>query len=379
VHRANGFFAGLLGSTTVEADLTMACVDCAPEVARALASPADFVAPALHQALLGTSGYYPYGLPELRAAIAAMLTSRHGLTTKPEEVIVTSGAQQALDLLIRCELVPGQPAIVEDPTFPGMLDALQRSGARPVGVPPGDPARLARAIAAHRPGLAYLIPAHHNPLGVSMTADAAQQVVGLARANPDVVVIDDMTMADLPLGGRPPAPLAALAPGLPNLVTVGSLSKTYWAGLRLGWVRAPAGIIARLAAAKAAVDLGSTAYQQAIVAAVIAELNESILTARLAWLQPRYEALAAALDKYLPDWTWARPQGGLSVWARLPGGADAGTFAQAALRRGVGLVPGRLLSTSGDDEAARHVRLSYAQPPEVLTEAVRRLAEIELR
>lgn len=383
VHRANGFFARLLGSATVEADLTMASVDCAPQVAAALDDPGSVLSAAARRAVTSDSGYYPSGLPDLRAAIADLLAARYGLPSRAEEVIITTGAQQALDLLVRCELVPGQPAIAEDPTFPGMLDILHRSGARPVGVPPGDADRLAHAIATHRPALAYLIPTYHNPVGLSMPLEARYQVVDLAKANPDVIVIDDTTMAGVaPIDGARPGdaalpPLSALAPGLPNVVTVGSLSKTYWGGLRTGWIRAPEGVIARLAAAKAAMDLGSTAYQQAVVAALIAGSNDEILAWRASWLRPRYAAMAAALAAHLPSWQWTPPEGGLTIWARLPDGTDGSAFAQAALRRGVAVVPGRLLSATADAEAARHVRLAFTQPPEVLTRAIEGLSSLE--
>jgi DNA-binding transcriptional MocR family regulator len=380
VHRANGFFARLLSSAEVEADLTMATVDCAPQVAAALDDPTALLSAAQRRAVITSTGYFPYGYPDLRAAIAATLTTRHGVPTRPAEVIVTTGAQQALDLLVRCELGPGQPALVESPTFSGMLDALHRAGARPVGVPPGDLDRLERAITAHRPGLAYLITTHQNPVGLSLPLDARQRVVALARAHPDVVIIDDLANSPVTFTGTaPPPPLAALARDTPNLVTVGSLSKAYWGGLRVGWVRATDGIIARLAAAKAATDLGSTAYQQAIVAALMTRCDEEILRWRAEWLRPRYEAISTALRACLPDWRWTPPDGGLTIWARLPDswGGDSGGFAQAALRQGVAVVPGRLLSATADpDDAARHVRLAFTQPPGTLTAAIKTLASI---
>ena len=100
------------------------------------------------------TGYLPYGLPELRAAIASMLTTFHGIPTTADQVLITTGAQQALDLLLRCEVAPGHAVVTENPTYPGFIDALYRSGARPVGVPPGDMGRLADAVTVHRPALA---------------------------------------------------------------------------------------------------------------------------------------------------------------------------------------------------------------------------------
>jgi DNA-binding transcriptional MocR family regulator len=373
-HRANGFFTGMLEASD-GIDLTLAAVDCAPQVAAALDDPASVLSAAARRALVAGTGYLPYGLADLRAAIAGMLTARHGLATTAGQVVVTTGAQQALDLLIRCEVVPGLAAVAEDPTFPGVLDALHRAGARPVGVPPGDVGRLASAVATHGPAVVYLIPTHQNPLGTVMPLAGRQEVVALARRHPDVTFVDDMTLAELPLSDAArPVPLAALAPDAPNLVTVGSLSKLYWGGLRVGWVRAPAGIAARLAAAKAAADLGSTAYQQGLVAAVLAGRHDEIVKWRAEWARVRYEALAGALRSHLPRWTWSSPAGGLTIWARLPGGADSSAFAQAALRRGVAVVPGRLLSSA--DGARSHLRLAFTQSPSALAAAAAALASV---
>ncbi len=371
-HRANGFFTSMLEASDA-IDLTLAAVECAPQVAAALDDPASVLSAPRRRALTAGTGYYPYGLPDLRAAVAEMLTARHGLPTAPEQVVVTSGGQQALDLLIRTEAGIGRAAVTEDPTFPGMLDALHQAGARLVGVPPGDVARLAAAVAAHSPSLVCLIPTHQNPTGRTIAAADRQALVSLAGRHPDVTFVDDMTLADLPLTDAPaPFPLAAHEPDAPNLVTVGSLSKLYWGGLRAGWVRAPAGIAARLAAAKAAADLGSTAYQQGIVAALVGGRHDEIVKWRADWLWPRYEAMAVALRSRLPGWGWAAPSGGLTIWARLPEGRESSAFAQSALRRGVAVVPGRLLSADGG--GARHVRLAFALPPERLVAAVAALA-----
>jgi DNA-binding transcriptional MocR family regulator len=277
---------------------------------------------------------------------------------------------------------------VEDPTFPGVLDALHRSGASVIGVPADDgvdPDRLEHTLRTHRPALVYLIPTHHNPTGLVMSAAVRRRVAALAAMHPDTVFVDDLTLAELTLNdwarhdSKPPLPLAVA--GLANLVTVGSLSKVYWGGLRVGWIRGDIGLISRLAAAKATADLGSPAFQQAIVAALLAGQHDDIIKWRAGWLRERYDALADALIEYLPGWTWPRPEGGLTIWARLPENSgvrvDSGAFAQTALRHGVAIVPGRLLSaTGGRFWPGEYLRLAFTQAPEVLTAAVRALAQI---
>src|SRR5690349_15029866 len=394
VHRANGFFSGLLENSVVDADLSLAAVDCAPQVAAALADPGTVLGrtgPGGSDAVTATSGYFPLGLPALRAAIAGHLTDRLGLPAGPAEIIVTTGGQQALDLLIRCEVLPGQPVAVEDPTFPGVLDALYRAGARVIGLPAGaglDPDRLEHVVRTHRPAMVYLIPTHHNPTGLVMPAGDRRRVARLAAEHPGTLFVDDMTLAELPLGdealgdgalgdGAPPPPLAALGPRQANLVSVGSLSKLYWGGLRTGWIRASPGLIARAAAAKAAADLGSAAFQQAVTAALLNARHEDITAWRRAWLRARYDALAGALRAARPEWTWPEPRGGLTVWVRV--GGDSSAFAQAALRQGVAVVPGRLLSASGDGGGAGdYVRLAFTQPPDVLARSVPKLASTAL-
>ncbi|MGD0559740.1 MAG: PLP-dependent aminotransferase family protein, partial [Streptosporangiaceae bacterium] len=373
-HRANGFFTNLLESSRVRADLTFAQGECAPQVAAAVADPSSVLSPAKLQAITGSHGYYPLGFPGLRAAIAEMLTARYGVPTAAAEVIVTTGAQQALDLLARDEVLPGGAAIVEEPTFAGMIDILHRAGARLVALPPGDrDDTLDRLVDTHAPALVYLVPTHHNPLGLVMPEEVRRRVVRLASRHPGTTFIDDMVLADLALtdAQRPP-PLAALAPRQPNIVTVGSLSKGYWGGLRIGWVRAPASVIARLGATKAVADLGSPPLGQAVAAALISEQHDDIVKWRQDWLRTRYDALTGALAEQLPSWRWPRPEGGSAIWVRIPSGVDA--FTQAALRAGVAVLPGRLLTVGS--KPSDHLRLAFTADPAVLIDAVATLATV---
>jgi DNA-binding transcriptional MocR family regulator len=190
-----------------------------------------------------------------------------------------------------------------------------------------------------------------------------QRVADIAAAHPDTLFIEDMTLADLALdpepGAGPPPPLAAASQQQPNMITVGSLSKVYWGGLRTGWVRAGTGVISRLAAAKAAADLGSAPYQQAIVAALMAGQHEEIVRWRCGRLRQQRDSLQDALRACLPGWTWTVPPGGLTLWVRLAGKADSGAFTQAALRHGVAVVPGRLLSATGSSQD--FVRIAFSQ------------------
>jgi DNA-binding transcriptional MocR family regulator len=245
-----------------------------------------------------------------------------------------------------------------------------------VGVPATggtDPDRLGQAIATHQPALVYLTITHHNPTGRVMPAAHRRRVAELVTAYPETLFVEDFTLAALTLDDlEPPPPLAALVPGQPNVVTVGSLSKSYWGGLRTGFARGEAGVVSRLAGAKAAADLGSPPYQQAIAAALVRDRHTEIVAWQRARLREQRDALDQALRPVLPDWDWPVPPGGLTLWVRLPDGADGGAFAQAALRHSVAVVPGRLLSASALGRG--YVRIAYTQPPDQLREAAAGLA-----
>ena len=315
---------------------------------------------AIGQLPTGDIGYYPLGLPALRAAIADRYC-RQGLPTTSEQILVTTGGQQALALITRLFLAPGDQVLVQTPTYPGALELFRDAATL---ITPAGSDELAFAIAEHRPRLAYVNPTNHNPTGATMTGLARRRLVETAAAA-GTALIDDEVLADLSFDGIRPAGLASYAPG--QVLTVGSVTKLLWGGLRVGWVRGSAGDIAQLGRLKAIHDLGSAALEQLAVADLLPRL-EPIIVERVAELRVRHDHLRAELGKLLPDWSVTPAAGGQCLWVRLPCG-DASAFAQVALRHGVAVLPGSAL---GGGEA--YLRIPFTVPVEQMTECLRRIA-----
>ena len=331
-----------------------------PELAEAYAS----IVPAL-AGICGDIGYHPMGHPVLRAAIAERYT-RHGIRTGPDRILVTNGAQQALSLLARAFLTPGAPVLVEAPTYHGALEAFRDAAAVPRALPVGL-SGLETAARQHRPALAYVISTFHNPTG-SVLSPLARRTLAETAAATGVPLIDDEVLADLGFPGeQAPPPLAAYAD---TVISVGSLSKTVWAGLRIGWVRAPVPVIARLGRLLAVHDLGGNIPGQLAAAGLLPRL-EPLSQRRSAELKARHDHLRAELARHLPGWHAPPVQGGQTLWVRLPYG-DATSFAQAALRDRVAVLPGNGLDASG--RSGEYLRLHFLASPADLTEATRRLA-----
>ena len=280
-----------------------------PELAEAYAR----IVPAL-AATAGDIGYYPAGHPVLRRAIADRYTGR-GIRTGPERILVTAGAQQALSLLARALLAPGDRVLVEAPTYPGALEAFREQAAVPRALPVGL-GGLAAAAREHRVALAYVISTFHNPTG-SVLPPLARRALVQAAAAAGVPLIDDEVLSDLAFPGVPvPPPLAAYADGV---ISVGSLSKSVWGGLRIGWVRAPEPLIARLARLLAVHDLGGNVPAQLAAAELVPRLDE--LAARQApQRQARHDHLRA-------DWPVTCPAG---TRRRCPAGRRCGCACRTA-------------------------------------------------
>lgn len=321
--------------------------------------------------LAGHHGYMPLGLPALRAALARQLSER-GLPTREEQILVTNGAQQGIALAASLLLAPGDEVILEDPTYPGAIDLFTASRARLVPIPPaGEPGavdRLAEALRRPRARLLYLLPTFHNPTGAVLAERPRREISKLVEQT-GVALLEDQTLADLSFGTPPPPPLAALVKR-GSVLTVGSLSKLYWGGLRIGWLRGPEPLIHRLARRKAMDDLGSSVLSQAVAVRLL-ENADAFAKLRRRQVEERLDAMARGLARHLPEWSWKRPSGGLTLWVRLPRG-NAAEFAQVAARHGVSVLPGSVCSPSNG--FADHLRLAFVPEPAEIREGIERLA-----
>lgn len=325
-------------------------------------------------AYLSGHGYYPGGLPELRAAIAATYDDR-GLPTTPDQIMVVPGALAGTSIVGQALLQPGDRAIVESPVYPNAVQALIHSGARVISTPvEADGWDLAGAeieLRRSAPRLAYLIPDFQNPTGHLMS-DADRARLGALLARSGTVALVDESHQGLQLDGlEMPRPLAAHVEAAGGeAITLGSASKLVWGGLRLGWIRAPRRVMDDLTEARLRLDLGSPVLEQLALGHLLRDPEPTLAEQRTA-VRARRDALVSALAERLPTWRFRVPSGGMHLWCELP--VPLGSrLAMEAERVGVSITPGPVFAVGGGFD--RFVRLPWARPVEDLVEAVGRLA-----
>lgn len=363
--------SGALWTPTDESEV-INLAHAAPPAPPQLAAAAHAAAPRLARYGRGT-GYYPAGIGELRDAVAQQYT-RRGLPTAVEQILITNGVQHAFDLLLRLLVPPGSGVLVESPTYPNSLAAATARGARvsTCGIGPRgswDEELLLTTLRRSGVRLAYLIPEFHNPTGHLMPARLRERLAGTVHsAGVDVVV--DESFVDLSLDDTEMPPPVAAFDRHARVLTIGGTSKPYWAGMRVGWIRAPAPVVQRLAALRGGVDLASPVLEQLVAVELLRRAGE-IIPARRAELRVQRDALAAVLRAELPQWRFEVPSGGLSLWVELDGPVST-ALAQSVGELGVRVVPGPRFGVDGTLE--RFLRLPFALPAADLTEAVHRLA-----
>lgn len=316
------------------------------------------------------SVYHPLGLRELRAVLADTYT-RDGLPTTPEQVIVTSGAQQAISLLASTLLRREDDVLLETPTYFGAIDVFRAAGARLHGVPVHEDGlhfEQFRALALkHAPRLAFLTPTFQNPTGTVMPAPTRRELATFI-ASSQLPTIEDDTLCELEFEGAPPPRLSTFAPDAP-IVNVGSLSKLFWAGLRVGWMRVPTPLRPALEQAKTLADFGGSLPAQHIALNLLQALP-AVRERRRQEVQPARDLLARLLREHLPEWQFSVPPGGQYLWVQLPT-RQASSFTHHAARYGLRLFPGASMGVS--DLPDCFLRLPFTLAPAQLPEAVRRL------
>ncbi|CAM5671389.1 PLP-dependent aminotransferase family protein [Streptomyces viridochromogenes] len=319
----------------------------------------------------------PQGDPVLRVCIADRLTAR-GLATAAGDLAVTTGAQQGLSLLVTALLEPGDSVVVEDPCYLAALQAFRLAGIRIVPVHCDeegiDPDELARVVAAERPKLLYMVPTFQNPTGRILPSDRRAAVAGVA-ARYGLWIVEDDPYGELLYEGEPTPWLAGYRGAEDRTALLGSFSKIFAPGLRLGWLRAPAEVRSACVRVKQVSDVHSSTVDQAAAAHYMATAD---LDARIALLRTAYrarrDALLEGLADVLPDGSrWNRPRGGMFVWSTLPPGYDATEVLYRAMRHDVAFVPGAPFFVGSADPGA--LRLSFVtHSPEEILEGTRRLA-----
>jgi 2-aminoadipate transaminase len=312
-------------------------------------------------------------------AIAGRLETLQGRRPAIDELVITSGAIEALELVGKSFLDPGDPVVIEGPTYLGAIMAFRSFEAEVVAVPLDEHGlevdELERRLTdGLRPKLVYTIPDHQNPAGVSLTRERRELLVELASRH-GFLIVEDVAYRELGFDGEAEPSLWSLAPDV--VLQAGTTSKTLFPGVRLGWAVGPADVSAQLVSAKQNTDQCAGALGQRLFEEYVRRgwIDEQLEQSRSLYRR-KCERMLAALDRHMPAGTrWTSPQGGFFSWLTLPNGGDAADFARRAVERGVAVVPGSLFFPDG--RGGDNVRLSFSLVDEaVIDEGIERLASL---
>ncbi|MGW2229006.1 SCO1417 family MocR-like transcription factor [Streptomyces formicae] len=344
-----------------------------PWLTRAVQGALEALPPYAH-----THGDYPAGLPALREMLAERYSAR-GIPTMPEQIMVTTGAMGAIDAICHLFAGRGERIAVESPSYANILQLMREAGARlvPVAMAEGlegwDLDRWRQVLRDAAPRLAYVVADFHNPTGALAGEDQRRQLVEAARSAGTVVVVDE-TMSELGLDPDldMPRPVCGFDPAGSTVITVGSASKAFWAGMRIGWVRAAPDVIRSLVAARAYADLGTPVLEQLAVNWLLNTGGwQAAVDVRREQARANRDALVTAVRRELPDWEFEVPRGGLTLWVRT-GGLSGSRLAEVGERVGVRVPSGPRFGVDGAFEG--YVRLPFTVGGAVADEAAVRLA-----
>ena len=330
-----------------------------------------------------TEGYQP-----LREMIAHNM-SRYGIVATADNVLITSGSQQALDLIGKLLINRGDRILVEAPTYLGALQAFNVYGAQYVSVPVDNDGLITEHLDASLrtgPKFMYVLPNFQNPAGVTLSEGRRHQLILLADKY-GIPIIEDDPYGQLRYEGEHIAPLVVLDREnlsrdngftLGNVIYLSTFSKTLAPGIRLAWIVAPEDVIVKLVQLKQAADLHTSTFNQYVAYEVAKDgfLDQHVKLIRQVYRERR-DTMLQALHEYFPqEVTWTHPKGGLFLWVTMPQGTDSNTLFQAALAEEVAFVPGdSFYAPNGHNEGGRHMRLNFSHSqPEQIREGIRRLS-----
>ncbi len=321
------------------------------------------------------------GEPELRAAIAAQLQGL-GLRCRPEQVLITTGSQQAIDLVSKLYIDPGTPVAVEAPSYLAALQSFRLFGARfeelPLTARGIDPEQLYQAIQRHRPAFVYLIPTFQNPAGVCYDTRTRAAVADILRDS-GTPLLEDEPYRELVYEPVDRTPLCARLGAGDTWMYMGTFSKTGIPGWRVGYIAASENVHPYLVRLKQSTDLHTNRIGQWWCARFLLSADYPAHLERLrAFYRERRDAMQTALTHYLGDLAeWTRPNGGLFFWVRLKGGGDTRTLLVRALERKVAFMPGEAFFAGVNIQHGAFMRLNFSHAtPEQLERGLAILAEV---
>lgn len=314
------------------------------------------------------------GYPPLKQYLVEKM-KEYDVPAEQENILLINGSQQALDLIGKIFINPGDVVLTEGPTYLGAIQAFRAYQARLVTVPLDEEGiqtgKLEEALERHPVKFIYVLPNFHNPAGVTMTLERRLKLVELA-AKYGVFIVEDDPYGELRFEGQDITPLVVLHKE--NVLYLSTFSKTLSPGIRLGWIVAPSKIIAKLVQAKQGSDLHTSTFVQMVTNDICQRgiLRSHVKTIREVY-RGRRDAMLAAMERHFPPGvTWTRPQGGLFLWVQVPEHIDTTEFLNLALQEKVAFVPGRAFYP--DDDGQNAMRLTFATAdPERIEEGIKRL------
>lgn len=310
--------------------------------------------------------------------------AEHGDSVAEDEMIVTSSAQQGLDLLSMLYLDPGINIVMELPSYLGGIQAFRRSGALMHGIPMDDEGMnidmLLQKLKAlkekkERPAFIYTIPDFQNPSGITMSLERRKQLVDISREW-DILLVEDSPYREISFSGKMLPSIWSLANGH-NVIMLKTLSKMLFPGMRLGWLCAPSDILDKIIMIKQSVDLCTPAFNQLIIAEYFhsGKMKETIIRARECY-KPKRQKMLDSLEKYMPQGiSWSKPDGGMFLWLTCPEHIDTFAIFMKAIERNVAYVIGRPFHCDGSGKNT--MRLNYSFPSmEQIDEGISNLAAV---